>query len=87
VIVKEPIDLPDGSEVTISAYAPEQAISAADEERPMTCQEIARTLAAMDKIEPFDMSPEEEAAAAAWEQEVNAYAIANTDKGLEDVFP
>ena len=86
VIVEEPINLPDGSKVTITAQPQENFAGVADNERPMTPDEIVRTLAAMDRIEPFDISPEEEAKAAAWEKKVNEYTIANTDKGLEDLF-
>jgi hypothetical protein len=86
VIVEEPINLPNGSEVTITAIPRANLAGVADSDRPMTPEEIARTLAAMDRIEPFDISPEEEVEAAAWEKKVNAYAIANTDKGLEDLF-
>ena len=53
----------------------------------MTPSEIAETLAAMAKVEPFDMTEEERASADAWEKKVNDYAIANMDRGIEDVFP
>lgn len=80
VIVERPIDLPDGTEVAVALSQPE------DCDRPMTPEEIAAVLAAMDKIEPFDMMPEEEAAAIAWEKKVNEYTIAKMNKGIEDVF-
>jgi hypothetical protein len=54
---------------------------------PMTPSEIAETLAAMEKVEPFDMTDEERGSADAWEKRVNDYTIANMDKGIEDVFP
>lgn len=82
VEVAELIDLPDGAEVTISGPA-----NADSPDRPMNAEEIAATLAAMDKVEPFDMTDEERAAADAWEKKVNDYTIANMDKGIEDVFP
>lgn len=80
VVVPRPIELPDGSEVMISACEPE------DEDRPMTPEEIAAALAAMEKVEPFDMSPEDEAAAIAWEKELNDYTIAKMEKEVEDLF-
>lgn len=83
VEVPEPINLPDGSEVTITSHIN----GPADEDRPPTPSEIAATLAAMDKVEPFDLTDEERAAANAWEKKVNAYGIAHMDKGIEDVFP
>ena len=57
VIVTEPTDLPDGTEVEILPVGR----SSVDEEGPMTPDEIARTLAAMDKIEPLEMSDAERA--------------------------
>jgi hypothetical protein len=79
VEVAEPINLPDGSEVTITGLS--------DNDRPMTPSEIAETLAAMDKLEAFDMTDEEKASADAWEKKVNDYTIATMDRGIEDVFP
>jgi hypothetical protein len=35
----------------------------------MTPSEIAETLAAMEKVEPFDMTDEERSSADAWEKE------------------
>src|SRR5947209_11504615 len=66
VEVEEPINLPDGSEVTITGYPNGKFIGLPDNGGPMTPEEIAQTLAAMDKIEPFEMTDEERAA---WEAE------------------
>jgi hypothetical protein len=52
----------------------------------MSPEEIARVLAAMKKIEPFNWTDEERAEADAWEKKINDYGIANMDKGLEDFF-
>lgn len=87
VEVAEPINLPDGSEVTITGHAYGKFPGLSDNDRPMTPSEIAETLAAMDKVVPFDMSDEERAGADAWEKKVNDYTIANLGRGLEDVFP
>lgn len=87
VEVDEPVNLPDGSEVTITGRANGKFVGLPDNDRPMTPDEIARTLAAMEKVEPFELTDEERAAADAWEKKVNAYSIANMDKGIEDVFP
>jgi hypothetical protein len=84
VVVSEPVDLPEGSEVTISGDGNSINI---DKDRPMTSIEIAETLAAMQRIEPFDMTDEERASADAWERQVNAYTIANLDRDLEGVLP
>jgi hypothetical protein len=64
VEVDEPIDLPEGTELRISL-----ANGAEDTDRgengPVTSEEIARVLSAMEKIVPFDRTPEEEARLAA----------------------
>ena len=87
VEVTGPINLPDGSEVTITGYTGGNSPGRSDCGRPMTPSEIAETLAAMDKVEPFEMTDEERARADAWEKKVNDYTIANRDRGIEDVFP
>jgi hypothetical protein len=87
VEVAEPINLPDGSEVTITGHAHGEFPDRSDTDRSMTTSEIAVTLAAMAKVEPFDMSDEERASADDWEKKVNDYTIANLDRGIEDVFP
>jgi hypothetical protein len=58
VIVEEPINLPDGSEVTITGLLPGKFLGEEDKDRSPTSHEIAAALAAMEKIEPFDMSNE-----------------------------
>jgi hypothetical protein len=80
--VDEPIEWPDGTPVEIHPVEP-----AEDEEGPTTPEEIARILAAMDKVEPFEMTPTEEAELEAWGQTVKEYSIRNIDKDIEDVFP
>ena len=56
-----PIDLPDGTEIEIRL--PERTASdAGQDDLPMTPDEIARTLAAMEKVEPLETSGEERAA-------------------------
>lgn len=52
-----PNDWPDGTEVEIHPVG-KKAGDTADE---LTPDEIARTLAAMDRIEPFDMTEQERA--------------------------
>jgi hypothetical protein len=86
VIVGEPINLPDGSEVTITGHPHGKFIGEEDNDRPMTPEEITATLAAMEQVEPFDMTDQERAEADAWERKVNDYTIANLDKGVEDLF-
>jgi hypothetical protein len=66
VEVEQPINLPDGSEVTITGYANGKFVGIPDDGSPMTPEEIAATLEAMEKIEPFEMTDE---GRAAWEAE------------------
>jgi hypothetical protein len=87
VIVEEPIDLPDGSEVTITSEPQGKFLAKEESDRPPSPEEIAVALAAMDKVEPFDMTEEERAEADAWEKELKDYTIANMNKGIEDLFP
>jgi hypothetical protein len=47
VEVDEPINLPDGSEVTITGYPHGKFVGLPDNDRPPTPEEIAATLAAM----------------------------------------
>jgi hypothetical protein len=60
-----PEDWPDGTQVEIHPVAP-MPVPETDE---MSSEEIAHTLAAMDRMEPFDMT---EAERAAWEAERQA---------------
>ena len=62
VIVAEPADLPDETEVEI---VPVGIVGPADGEGTMSPDEIARTLAAMDQVEPFELTDEEVAAISA----------------------
>src|SRR5712692_11725725 len=55
------LDLPDGTEVEVLLPEPE-GTDFGSEEQPMNPEEIARTLAAMDQIEPLEMTAEERAA-------------------------
>ena len=83
VDVPVPSEWPDGTEVEIH---PLGQAGPAEDDAPMTPEEIARILAAMEKVEPFDLTPQEKADLEAWERKVKEYTIANMDKGIEDVF-
>jgi hypothetical protein len=83
VEVQVPPEWPEGTEVEIHPLA---NLEPGGDEGPMTPEEIDRTLAAMEKVEPFDMSAEEATDLDTWERKVKDYTIANMDKGIEDVF-
>jgi hypothetical protein len=69
IVVTEPINLPDGSEVTIMGSRHGQILGEEDNDRPPTQEQIAATLAAMEKIEAFVWTDKERAA---WETERRA---------------
>jgi predicted DNA-binding antitoxin AbrB/MazE fold protein len=79
----KPIDLPDGTEVEIRLPDLEGSDGSDAEEGPMTSEEIARTLAAMDKIEPLEMSDEERAALAADRQARKEWEKAHFEEHAE----
>lgn len=87
VEVAEPINLPEGSEVIISCHSNGATMDFPNNDRPMTPSEIAESITAMDKIEPFDMTDEERAIADAWEKKINDYTIENMDRNIKEVFP
>lgn len=63
--VPAPNDLPDGTEVLLTIGK-----SFPDDDGPMSPEAIGHVLAAMEKIEPFDWTDEQRAAADAWEKKV-----------------
>lgn len=78
-----PPDWPDGTQVEI--HPVEQGRGT--EEGPMTPDEIARVLVAMEKTQPFEMTPEEEAEIEAHRRRNKAYTIATMHKRVEELFP
>jgi hypothetical protein len=60
VVLDRPAELPDDTDVIVTPG------SSAPDDGPMTPDEIARVLAAMDKVQPFDLTDAERAA---WEAE------------------
>src|SRR5437868_1053719 len=83
VILAGAANWPDGTEVTVQLPDRAGDPTAAADEGPMTPEEIAQTLAAMDKVEPFEMTDAERADIAAWRQKVKEYSVANMGKGIE----
>src|SRR5260370_1000017 len=86
VVLPRPADWPDGTEVMVCADRLANTIGVPDDEWPTDQEGIGRLLARMDRVEPFDMSPEEEADVQAWRQEVKEYTLANQDKAVEGLF-
>jgi hypothetical protein len=75
-----PIELPNGTEVEILLPEPGGTDAASDKDGPMTSEEIARTLAAMEKIEPLEMTEEERAALEADRQARKEWKKAHFDE-------
>lgn len=80
IILDGPVDWPDGLRLRVDPDRSQSEPPGPGDDEPMTPDEIARTLAAMDRIEPFDLTPDEAADLQAWEQTVKEYTIANMDK-------
>ena len=74
-----PIDLPDGTEVVV---APE----AAGGVDPVPPAEIARVLAAMQRLGSLDIPDAVAADLDAWERKLNQHGIDHADSGIEGVF-
>lgn len=81
IVFDRQVHWPEGCRLVIE---PEDTL---DQDGPMTPDEIARTLAAMEKVQPFEMTEEERADIEAWRQKVKEYTIANMHKGIEELFP
>ena len=60
IVVGEPLDWPDGTEVIVEPVAPE-SVGMTEEEQGDDPESIARWIAAFDAIPPLQMTPEEEA--------------------------
>ncbi len=87
VILDGPADWPEGSKLQVAAIAqPTELIGIPDDQWPRDPQGIAELLERMDQIEPFVMTPEEEADWLAWRQKVKEHELAQFDKRIEGLF-
>jgi hypothetical protein len=80
--VPAPNEMPDGTEVTVTIES-----SASNEAGPMSPEEIARVLAAMQQLQPLEIPDDVADDLDAWERKVNQYGIDRGERGLEEVFP
>ena len=76
----EPLDLPDGTEVEIRMPGPPASDAGPEGDGPMTPEEIARMLAAIDRVEPFEMTEAEYAALEADRQARRAWENEHFDQ-------
>jgi hypothetical protein len=79
--VPAPEELPDGTEVILTI-----GTDSAEDEGPMSPDEIARVLAAMEEMRPIVIPESVEADLDAWERKLNQHGIDHAEKGIEDVF-
>lgn len=80
VEVDGPIDLPEGTEVVVTLE------TATLDDGPVPSAEIARVLAAMDKLQPLEVPESVGADLDAWERSLNQHGIDYVDSSAEDVF-
>jgi hypothetical protein len=86
VVLPQPADLPDGTGVTVVAHEHSKMLGIPDGEWPTDPEGIARLLVRMDRVEPFDLTPAEEAEVDGWRQKVKNYTFANQEKRIEGLF-
>src|SRR5260370_33667770 len=65
IVLDSPVDWPEGLRLSIEPEPAQTEASGVGDEGAMTPEELARTLAAMDQVEPLEMTDEERAAWAA----------------------
>ena len=87
VVLETLADWPDGTEVIVEPLPNGESIGLRDEDWPTTSEGIAELLARMDRVEPLELTPEEEADIAAWRQKVKEYTIAHMNDGIDELFP
>jgi hypothetical protein len=78
--VPAPNDIPDGTEVMLT-------IAEGSEDGPMSPEEIASVLAAMQHLETWDIPEQVAADLDDWERKINQHGIEHSDPSIEDVFP
>jgi len=87
VMLDEPPDWPEGSKLRVAAISrATETMGIPDDQWPTTPEGIAELLRRMDQIEPFDMTPEEEADWLAWRQKTKEYEKATFNKRIEGLF-
>jgi len=77
--VPAPEDLPDGTEVVLSI-----GTDIADDDGPISPEEIARVLAAMGRMQPLEIPDDVAADLDAWERKLDQYGIDHAGEGIED---
>jgi hypothetical protein len=86
VVLPQPANLPDGTAVTVLPHESGKTLGIPDDEWPTKPDDIARLLTRMDRVEPFDMTPAEEADMLAWRQKVKEYSLIKQDQRIPGLF-
>jgi hypothetical protein len=86
VVLPQPADLPDGTTVTVLTHNHSKTLGIPDAEWPADPDGIARLLARMERVEPFEMTPTEEADIDAWRHKVKEYTLAHQGQRIEGLF-
>jgi hypothetical protein len=76
--VPAPENLADGTEVILTI-----GTDLVDEDGPMSPDEIARVLAAMERLRPLEIPDDVAAELDAWEKKLNQYGIDHAEEGGE----
>lgn len=86
VEVEEPINLPDGTQVSLAISESVESEITSDEVWDHTLCGVADWLRWYDALEPLVMTAREEAEAEAWLQQVNAHGAAQLTQNTADLF-
>ncbi len=87
ILLDAPADWPEGCKLKVFPIGgPGESIGSPDDQWPSDPQGIAALLERMDQIEPFEMTPEEEADWLAWRRKCKDYELTNFDKRVEGLF-
>ena len=87
VVLDEPADWPEGCRLQVAPIRQTaELVGIPDDQWPRDPGGIAELLKRMEQIEPFEMTPEEEADWLAWRQKIKEYELANFSKRIEGLF-
>jgi hypothetical protein len=80
IVLDEPVDWPEGKRLRVEPVTEEETVGIREEDWPTDPEGIARHLALMDRIEPLEMTPEEEAEWQAARKAQKEYEIATWEE-------
>ena len=86
VVLPHRANVPDGTDVTIVTHESGSSLGIPDHEWPTEPQAIARLVARMDAVEPFEFTPVEEGEMAAWRQAVKSHTPKSPGRAAEGIF-